>query len=74
VARRKLLREIERQQGERKDLTSFDNQMKFSPYRQALREAGLSESTARRWQVMSLVPEPQLEEYFTRQREKKTCR
>jgi hypothetical protein len=73
VARRKLLREIERLPVGRPEKYRQPDDI-FDGYLAALREAGLSESTARRWQVMSLVPEPQLEEYFTRQREKKTCR
>ncbi len=33
-----LLREIERQQGERTDLTSFQPEMKLTPYQSALKE------------------------------------
>src|SRR4051812_5066916 len=66
----KLLREIERSDGGRPKENSSDAQMSFSSYQTALRDAGLKHDTAHRWQVMSFVSGPQLEEYFSKQREK----
>lgn len=64
----KLLLEIERMPGERTDLTSCQSDGKSSGYYAALKESGLSEPTARRWQIMSYVPEDELETYFAKQR------
>ena len=44
---------LEREQGERHDLTSVHDEKKLSKYEDAKRGAGLSESTAHRWQTMA---------------------
>lgn len=40
-----------------------------TPYQATLDEAGLAHNTAHRWQVMSWLPEPDLEAYFAKTRE-----
>ena len=64
-----LLWEIEKRPGQRMDLTSNQSDERLTPYQAALAEAGLSLPTATRWQVMSHVPEVELETYFAEQRE-----
>ena len=59
-----LLRDIERGQGERNDLTSSDDAKKLSPYQAALTDAGLRYDASHRWQVMSWLPADELETYF----------
>ena len=64
----RLLREIEREPGGRPVENSVQPGPSFSSYQSALREAGLSDSTAKRWQLMAMVSEEDLEGYFAYQR------
>ena len=64
----RILSKIERQPGERTDLTSRQDDGKLTYYA-AIEESGLSEPTARRWQSIGVVPLDELEGYFDDQRE-----
>ena len=66
-----LLREIKKSKGGRPAKNSNQSDESLTPYQTALAEAGLSLPTSTRWQVMSHVPETDLEAYFAGQREAK---
>lgn len=57
-----LLAEIEKAQGARTDLTTSDNR---KPKSEAIREAGITPSTAKRYQQVAAVPEPVFEEHIS---------
>ena len=53
----RVLRDVERHQGERTDITSRQADAKSAGYLAFLGEAGLSEPMAHRWQTIAAVPE-----------------
>jgi len=59
-----LLAEMERAQGNRSDLTSFQPGTKFSEYTNAIENAGIARITAHRWQEIASIPEEKFEQHI----------
>ena len=57
-----FLKELEREQGARTDLTSSQAETKLSDYATTLEEAGIARPTAHRWQKIAGVPEGEFEQ------------
>lgn len=62
----RLLAEIERQQGGDRRSEEFQTRQSDGLYSQ-IAEIGLTEATARRWQIMALVLDDDLQAYFAGQ-------
>jgi hypothetical protein len=61
----RLLAGVERQPGERNDITSSHDVTRFQ---QALHDAGLDRMAAQRWQTMAQLPDNALQAYFEERR------
>ena len=64
-----LLGELDRDQGQRNDLTSPNDEAKLSAYKRTLIETDTPKATAERWQEVAKIPEPIFEEHIAEVKE-----